>query len=369
MEEWDLIFPFYKKMLGLLKPWSIILKMGTTSKVNNLIEFQIHQILMMSSIVHEQMVQIYILRNEFNLAETHCERALHYARMYEGKGTFYEDLLLKALYASHRLKLQQSNFAEAFKFAEEAYNYVAIAYNPVHPEVQKAAVSLIECLTHKGDFDQAETFAQMTLDSLIDPANGLDQNSDQVSIGYYQLGKVIHLQNGDLVKAERLAREALRIQNLIYSSTSPGEHAGGCMGLLADILISQGKRGSEPKELLERCLAIDIKYYGLNGANTAVAYMNLGEFYYKSASEILLLLDGRETHSNKYFHTTMETVINYFHLAESNFTETLRIFLKIHGPKSSKVFKVASRLASVNSSKEAISSPEFLTALSSMHPG
>jgi tetratricopeptide (TPR) repeat protein len=337
--------------------------MNTTSKVNNLTEFQIHQILMMSSLVYENMAQIYTLRNEFDLAEIHCERALHYARMYEGKGDFYEALLLKALYAFHRLKLQQSNFADAFKFAEEAYNYVAIAYNPVHPEVQKAAVSLIECLTHKGDFDQAETFAQMTLDSLTDPANGLDQNSDEVSIGYYQLGKLIHAQNGDLVKAERLARESLRIQYLIYGSNTPGVHVGNCMGLLANVLTSQGKRGSEPKELLERCLAIDIEYYGSNGANTAVAYMNLGEFYHKSASEILLLLDGRETYSNKYFHSTMETVINHFHLAEFNFKEALRIYAKIHGPKGSRVLTVASHIGSVKSSMEAISTPEFLTFL------
>jgi hypothetical protein len=47
-----------------------------------------------------------------------------------------------------------------------------MAYNPVHPAVQTAAGALIDCLVNKGDLKNAETFAQMTLDSLKDPANG-----------------------------------------------------------------------------------------------------------------------------------------------------------------------------------------------------
>jgi hypothetical protein len=44
--------------------------------------------------------------------------------------------------------------------------------------VQKAASMVIECFMFKGDFDHAEIFAQMTLDSLKDPGNGLDQQSE-----------------------------------------------------------------------------------------------------------------------------------------------------------------------------------------------
>jgi hypothetical protein len=40
----------------------------------------------MTSTVNENIASIYVHRNEFDLAETHCERALHYARLYEGKG-------------------------------------------------------------------------------------------------------------------------------------------------------------------------------------------------------------------------------------------------------------------------------------------
>jgi hypothetical protein len=40
---------------------------------------------------------------------------------------------------------------------------------------------LIECLILNSDFDHAETFAQLTLESLKDPGNGLDQQSEAVA--------------------------------------------------------------------------------------------------------------------------------------------------------------------------------------------
>jgi hypothetical protein len=61
----------------------------------------------------------------------------------------------------------------------------------VHPKVQEAAGTLIECLINKGDLYNAERFAEATLDSLKDPANGLDQESEEVAKGYYNLANVI----------------------------------------------------------------------------------------------------------------------------------------------------------------------------------
>jgi hypothetical protein len=81
------------------------------------------------------------------------------------------------------LRSLQGNYAGALTFAEEAYNCAAVAYNPVHPKVQSAASKLIEYLARKGDFCNAELFAQMTLDSLKDPSNGLDQQSEAVANG------------------------------------------------------------------------------------------------------------------------------------------------------------------------------------------
>jgi hypothetical protein len=97
---------------------------------------------------------------------------------------------------------------------KEAYNCVAV--NPVHPKVQEAARFLIERLVHKGDFDHAETFAQLTLESLKYPRNGLDQQGEAVAKGYRDLGRVIYQKKGgDLVKAEKLARESLRMRTCL----------------------------------------------------------------------------------------------------------------------------------------------------------
>eukprot|EP00596_Hydrurales_sp_CCMP1899_P007459 CAMPEP_0119051712 /NCGR_PEP_ID=MMETSP1177-20130426/73245_1 /TAXON_ID=2985 /ORGANISM="Ochromonas sp, Strain CCMP1899" /LENGTH=183 /DNA_ID=CAMNT_0007031023 /DNA_START=659 /DNA_END=1208 /DNA_ORIENTATION=+ len=148
----------------------------------------------------------------FELAESYCQQALSHARLYEGTEEDKTDILCSALTVLYDLKIIQSNFVDALPFAEEAYNIVAITYNPVHPKVQEAAGALIECLMHKGDLYNSERFAEATLDSLKDPANGLDQLSEEVAYGYYNLANVIHQQEGDLVKAEMLARESLRIR-------------------------------------------------------------------------------------------------------------------------------------------------------------
>jgi hypothetical protein len=66
--------------------------------------------------------------------------------------------------------------------------------------------------------NDAERFAEATLDSLKDPANGSDQESEEVADGYYDLGSVINAQEGDLVKAEMLARESHRIRTCIYGN-------------------------------------------------------------------------------------------------------------------------------------------------------
>jgi hypothetical protein len=111
---------------------------------------------------------IYIRRNQSDRAKNHCRQALSFARMYEGEEELKTDLLCRALRRSYEFHSTQGNHNKALSFAEDAYNCVAIAFNPVHPEVQKAASLLIECLSCKGDFDHAETFAQMSLDNLKD---------------------------------------------------------------------------------------------------------------------------------------------------------------------------------------------------------
>jgi tetratricopeptide (TPR) repeat protein len=269
---------------------------------------------------------IYMHRGQLNQAETHCKRCLTYSRLFKGTEDEEANLLFEAFYTFSELRQDEGNFADALILAEEAYNCVAVAYNPVHPQVQKAAGNLIECLTLKGDFNKAELFAQMTLDSLKDPGNGFDQQSEAVAFGYLDLAKAISAQKGDYVKAEKLARESLRIRDLISSNS---DLVGHTAGLLALMLVSQGKLGSETKELFEQCLAIGIREFGPEGPTIPNKHLHLGSYYRHLAEK----------------EQNTETRKEYLRLSESMIKEALRIHTKLCGLDDPRTFQFLSELS------------------------
>jgi hypothetical protein len=324
----NLKFPLFEKMLNLLRPWSVDLDSLSIGGIDSITKDQNDKVLYLSSSMEIGIGIIYMHRNQLNLAETHCQRGLSYARFHKGTEETKADLLCGALRIIYILRREESNYAGALIFAEEAYNCVAIAYNPVHPQVQNAASTLIECLTLKGDLCKAELFAQMTLDSLKDPQNGLDQQSEAVARGYYDLANVIITQRGDLVKAEKLVRESLRIRVQIKSNSYL---VGYSLGLLTDVLRFRSKLGSEMKEVLEQCLAIDIRNYGPDGANTAGDYGNIGIYYRE-------LADAEQT---------AETRKEFLRLSEIKIKEALRIYTKIYGPDDPKTLRYSTELFTV----------------------
>jgi tetratricopeptide (TPR) repeat protein len=256
--------PYYQKMLELLIPWSAYLDVNLTGHIDSLNKNHINHTINYFSQVECNIGRIHQYRNEFLFAEDHYQRAISYARMSEGKEEENTRLLHSALTSFYELRRNQGNYIDALAFAEESYNCAAVTYNSVHPEVQRAASTLIECLTFKGDFYDAERFAQTTLDSLKDSANGLDQQSEAVARGYYDLGNVINKQKRDFLKAGMLVRESLRIRTSLY-----GAHhiqVSISASLLATLLQSQGKLGSETKELHERSFVSDIKNLYLRGS-------------------------------------------------------------------------------------------------------
>jgi hypothetical protein len=216
-------------------------------------------------------------------------------------------------------------------FFEEAYNCAAVAYDPVHPEVQFAAGYLIECLIHKGDLYDAERFAQMTFDSLKDPANRVDQDSEAMAEGYYNLGNVIVMQNGDPVKAERLAREAHRIRIHLYGNNSV--HIGPSASLLANSLRLHGKLGDETRELYDCFLARAIMNEGPDGISTAVGNFNLGLLH-------LNLADRQLTGDKRKEHLC---------LAKPYVKEAIRISIKIHGSNHQHTIQYTSILLVIES--------------------
>jgi hypothetical protein len=116
------------------------------------------------------------------------------------------------------------------------------------------------------------------LESLKDPGNGLDQQSEAVAKGYYDLRHVFYQQKGDLVKSEKLVRESLRIRTHLYSN-----HVQVGITCGAHILQGQGELGIETKEPYERSLAINIKNSGSEGVNTAASNFNQGNFCHQQA--------------------------------------------------------------------------------------
>jgi tetratricopeptide (TPR) repeat protein len=186
------------------------------SRDSSLAGDQINQILRLSSSTEYMTAIVHLHRNQLDRAASYFQRGLCFARMYEGEEAEKSNLPCKTLRVYGNLQSMQGNLAAVVASAEEAYNYVAVTYNPVHPEVQRAAGTLIERLCREGDLYNVERFAEATLDSLKDPANKVDQQSKGVARGYYNLADVINRQKKDLVKAEMLARESLRIRTRIF---------------------------------------------------------------------------------------------------------------------------------------------------------
>jgi tetratricopeptide (TPR) repeat protein len=244
--------------------------------------------------------------------------------MFEGGEEAKAHLLCSTLRSLYELRRDQVNYVDPLAFAEESYNCAAVAYNLVHPNVQEAAGMLIECLILKGDFYDAERFAQATLDSLKDSANGLDQQSEAVAIGYYDLGNVIKEQKGDFVKAEMLVKESLRIRTSLYGADH--KQVVISAGLLATILQSQGNLGSETKELHELSLVSYIKNFGPEGIYAAATTSNLGIFYYLRA-------EGSQTAALRKKNLL---------LSKSKYKEALRIYTKVHGPDNPRTIKDSS---------------------------
>jgi tetratricopeptide (TPR) repeat protein len=188
---------------------------------------------------------------------------------------------------------------------------------------------MIRILIAKGDYYDAERYAEMTYGNLRDKKNGMDQEGEEVAKGAYNLADVILRQKGDLIKAEKLAREALRIRIKVHGNDH--NYVGICCDLLANILLGQNKLGDETRGLYERALALTVIHGGPDGVNAAGVNSNFGDFYLQLAM-VQLTVDSLQTH---------------FLLAKSHFEETRRILLKMYGPTHPNTVKVKSTIAMI----------------------
>jgi hypothetical protein len=321
-----MIFPYIERSLSLLNPWLIQLDPDASNRVDSRDDRRINCLLNELFNTEQNMAAITMARHELVIAEGHCERSLAYSRRYGLEGEEKTTNILVALRTYCDLRQIQCDYSGAVLFAEEAYNLVVEAYNCVHPQVQEAAGVLINILIAKGDLFDAERYAQVTYGNLRDEKNGIDQDSEVVARGAYNLADVILRQEGDLMKAEELARESLRIRILM----NDGEYCriDVSYGLLACIFQAQGNFGDETKELYERSWAITIRNVGPDGLNTAVGNFNIGTFYHNSATK----------------QSTVELGRTQLLLAKSHCVEAQRIWSKIYGPTHPNTFDVSTRL-------------------------
>jgi tetratricopeptide (TPR) repeat protein len=323
------MFPHLERSLSILKPWMVIVDSDASNQFNSLIFEEKEHLLNVSSDIERDMALVVTNRNQFDGAEGHCHRCLANARRLGVEGEDKTTSIMRALHNYTNLRQRQGDLLGAVPFAEEAYNVVVDAYDPVHPEVQQAAGMLINCLIHNGDLFNAERFAQQTYENLRDRKNGMDQEGEEVANGSHNLANVIYLQEGDLLKAEELAREALRIRSLIHNSDD-GMIGGSC-DLLARILKSQGQFEDETKRLFERSLANYIRNEGPDGANTAILNINTGNYYYDLARKQL----------------TVDIKRNHFLVSKSHVEEGFRIRTKIYGPTYPSTVQAASLLSAL----------------------
>jgi hypothetical protein len=277
----DMILPYLKRSLSLLNPWVTNLHLDVREGNSILSEEQENTLLKELYFAEQGMAAIAMNRRQIDLAEGLCQRCLAYTRRYGLEGEKKTTMIFTALQYCCNLRQLQGNLLDALTFSEECHNLVVEAYDPVHSQVQEAAGILIHILIAKGDLFDAERYAQVTYCNLRDKKNGMDQESEAIAEGAYNLSDVIFQQNGDLIKAEELARESLRIRSLINDSNN--QSVGRNCNHLAAIMRAQEKYGDETKGLYERFLAISIRNTGPDGQSTAIGNCSLGIFHYQLA--------------------------------------------------------------------------------------
>jgi hypothetical protein len=203
----NIIVPHLERTLSLLNPWVANLDLDSSEGIITLSKEQQDDLLGQLNSTEQNMAIITMNRRQFDLAEGHCQRSLAHSRRYGLDGDEKKiTVVYQALSTYCSLREGQDNYSDAVTFAEECYNLVVEAYDPAHPQVQEAAGLLISILISKGDLFDAERYAQVTYGNLRDKKNGIDQESEAVATGAYNLADVIYQQDGDLIKAEEFVR-------------------------------------------------------------------------------------------------------------------------------------------------------------------
>jgi hypothetical protein len=118
-------FIYIERSLSILIPWLAYLDLDT----GDLEDHQIKHLLRKVSDLEYKMALVTMNRNQYLVAEGHCQRCLKYSRR-EG---VEEELFALAAYV--RLRQLEYDYSGAVTISEQAYNLAAESYDLVHPSV------------------------------------------------------------------------------------------------------------------------------------------------------------------------------------------------------------------------------------------
>jgi hypothetical protein len=129
----DTISHYLQRSLSLLNPWLIRLD---SNQVGNLINPEMNIVLTHLTTLERNMAMVTLDQRLFVASEGHCQRCLAHSRRLKAGGEKQVIFMFHALQAYCNLRQVQGDLSGAVEFAEECYNLVVEAYDPVHPQVQ-----------------------------------------------------------------------------------------------------------------------------------------------------------------------------------------------------------------------------------------
>jgi tetratricopeptide (TPR) repeat protein len=213
--------------------------------------------------VDSQLGDIHKKKMQFDKCLHHVQEALVAARYF---GPTYSKSLYHALsnLANTHVVLKTGDGAN---FAEEAYNLASEEFGPEHPEVHEAATILINIYQDTGNFVDAERFARINYESLNDPNNNVDRESDLFALGKNQVARLWLLTppnqriGGEQAaeEAETLSREACAIfEGLEMNGANDpmSSQLGLTLTTLAEIMMVRDKVTPEVEGILHRALTL-----------------------------------------------------------------------------------------------------------------
>jgi tetratricopeptide (TPR) repeat protein len=135
-----------------------------------------------------------------------------------------------------------------------------------------------------------------------------------MSTSLHNLAFLILSRKWDLIRAEKLERESIRIRILLFGNDNA--KLGETYDILGQILQAQGNFGEETLTSFKYALAIPLRNEGPYGLNTAMGNSNLAGFYYEFAG-MQLTIDSKRAQ---------------LLLAKSHYEVSLRFYLERLGP-------------------------------------